>query len=119
MTLYAPSSLITAMWFVDVHHDHGWLGSTRGQLPEPKARIPFLFDSAPDLRAEALVYGDNFEIRHARVLVNTDSLEATQRFIGAHLAHITRRIEVIASVVAGRLVPVRHNRWSAHDPGPW
>jgi hypothetical protein len=62
------------MWFADIITDISWLNSVGGKLGVPRSRAKQRAGER-DLGLEFLVYGDERQIRHLRVLIHTDDYE--------------------------------------------
>lgn len=90
------------MWFIDIFHDHEWLGKINGRLPAETFRTTIGFESDPLLKAELLMFSDVGGPRHFRVLLpTTNTFDGCQHFIAHQLNKIIASVETVISLQIG------------------
>ncbi|MBD2535855.1 hypothetical protein H6G97_43535 [Nostoc flagelliforme FACHB-838] len=72
------------MWFLDVVCDFGWFIEQEGHFTNPKARLSGRSDSQ-QIDIVLLIYGDDFNVRHLRVLLHTDDQQVAQACVNANI----------------------------------
>ena len=72
------------MWFLDVICDFGWFIENEGHLGNPKSRVLGRSDSQ-QIDIVHLIYGDDFNVRHLRVLFHTEDQQVAQACINANI----------------------------------
>jgi hypothetical protein len=73
-----------AMWFLDIVCDFSWFTEHVPHLGEPKARLRG-YSVSQQIEVEQLIYGDEFNVRHLRVLLHTDDQQVAQACINANI----------------------------------
>jgi hypothetical protein len=93
------------MWFADIITDISWLSSVEGRLGTPRSRAKHR-NGDPDLDLEFLVYGDELQIRHLRVLIDTDTYERASACVDQNIGFWTNLLEVASLVASPTLCTV-------------
>ena len=89
------------MWFVDIVVDLPWFAERKGKLGKPRSRSTQAIPDSP-VTNTFLLYGDDQDIRHLRVLLDTDRSEPPQDIVNANIHRWVELLEVASGIVAGR-----------------
>jgi hypothetical protein len=91
------------MWFADIFCNIAWFTERRGDLGRPRGRVA-LPTIGHKISVEMLVYGDDFNVCHLRVLMNTSEKEIADACINDNLQFWIRNLEVATGLLAATSV---------------
>lgn len=89
------------MWFVDIVVDLPWFATCQGKLGKPKSRAEQLI-AGTEIESTFLLYGDDLEIRHLRVLIHIDDKSPPHTVVDANINRWVNLLEVSTGLVAAR-----------------
>lgn len=85
------------MWVADIFVDWSWLLDHPALLGEPQGRATQkVFD--PDLDAQFLLYGDDEQVRHLRIVLNTDDKATADACLNKNIQRWVNSLEVASSI---------------------
>lgn len=89
------------MWFADIVVDLAWFSAAKGKLGESRSRATQAVPDS-DIECTFLLYGDDLEVRHLRVLLHTESEEPPHEILNAHIHRWVNLLEVATGLVGAR-----------------
>lgn len=112
------------MWCIDLFHDLEWT-KQNGKTMKPQIEGNLTFATSPHTKAKLQIFGDEYEVRHARIVLDANSKEETEQFINNHLHKIQTSLEVFISLTPRqpfyfKKVPIGHGilmSYGEYSPG--
>jgi hypothetical protein len=95
------------MWFADIVLDLAWFADRRGKLGDCRSRASQKV-AEPELETEILLYGDDYIIRHLRVLMHTDQKEVADACINRNIQAWVNTLGVASSLATAAFSTVAH-----------
>lgn len=116
------------MWSIDLYNDWEWV-KLNGKIMQPRFEGKLSFETAPEVHPKLQIFGSEYEIKHARILLDVTTKEDAEKFINFQLNKIQTSIEVFASIITGqpfrfKKVPgyhgilMIHSEFNADNPEP-
>ena len=90
------------MWHVDIYCDFAWIEKQNGVLGEPRFRIIGNKSKTLGVSIDKLIYGDEYNVRHLRILVHTDDEKIGLKCINLNINLWIESFETAVSMATGR-----------------
>jgi hypothetical protein len=90
------------MWVADIYCELAWVSERKGNLGEPRYRLTRGVSRSPGVAIDLLLYGDDQQLRHVRMLIHTDGKEIADRCIDLNVQLWTNAIEVCMILQTGK-----------------
>lgn len=90
------------MWFIDFYLDYNWIQSVWPIAP--KRKIPIKAKAFPGCDFTILIFGDDYGIKHVRIIGDLHTKEEVEKFINHYRQKIQNSIELIHGSMTGDIL---------------